>query len=149
MEYLSASEMKERADNNTKVSDISELTKIFADKIFEQMMVSADDHKYEMDITINSRQRKINLVQSDCDIVASQIRDCLTWKGYTIGRLFIEKINTFDYWQYRLYCQISWKGVATYDKQDCKTCTKYREKALADWEFLEEINPDYGIRRVR
>lgn len=112
MEYLSASEMKDRANNSTKVSDIAELTKILTDKVFEQMMISADKHNYKMEIDIETKQRKINFAQDDCDIVSSQIRNYLICKGYTTGKLFIERSDGFDiygrFWLYRLVGRVSW-----------------------------------------
>lgn len=112
-EYLTASEMKDRANKSTKVSDIAELAKIFTDKIFEQMVASADKHNYRMEIDIEIKHRKINLAQNDCDIVASQIRDYLICKGYSTSKYFIERSDGFDvygrFWLYRLTGRVSWE----------------------------------------
>ncbi len=115
MEYLTASEMKERADKSTKVSEIASLTKVLTDKIFEYMMTTADKKGYKLDVNFEYRSRAINLSQNDCDLVADKIREYLICKGYTTSKLSVDKGRTSDMfginwiWTYSVNGTVSWK----------------------------------------
>lgn len=115
MEYLSASQMKERADNSTKVSEIASLTKVLTDKIFEYMVTTADKKGYKLDVNFEYRSRAINLDQSDCDLVADKIREYLICKGYTASKFSVDKGRTSGMfgnnwvWTYSVSGTVSWE----------------------------------------
>ena len=47
MDYLTASEMKYFTDDSVRASNINLITEDFINKIYKEMIDSADDHKYK------------------------------------------------------------------------------------------------------
>ena len=100
MDYSPASEMKYFTDDSVRASNINLITEDFINKIYKEMIDSADNHKYKLNVDVTYKSKDIYLDQSDCDAIATNLMN-----------FFDEEDSTFDKtYVYRVLGTISWEN---------------------------------------
>lgn len=114
MDYFTASEMKYFTNDSIKASNINLITEGFINKIYKEMIDSADNHKYRLIIDVTYELKDIYLDQSDCDAIVTNLMDFFGEKGYSLGKFSVgmnHEDSTFDKtYVYRVLGTISWEN---------------------------------------
>lgn len=114
MDYLTASEMKYFTDDSIKASNINLITEDFINKIYKEMIDSADNHKYKLNVDVTYKSKDIYLDQSDCDAIATNLMDFFGERDYSLNKFSVgmnHEDSTFDKtYVYRVLGTISWEN---------------------------------------